>query len=69
MSNDEDAVILNFNAYNQDCEDRTEIQSEESRKIIERELISINDDSSDTEIETTIRLTRDQRPYWKRLFG
>lgn len=69
MSNDEDAVVLNFNAYNQDCEDRTEIQTEESRKIIERELCELNDDSGDTDIQTTIRLSNDHRPYWKRLFG
>jgi len=67
MSDEDDVVILN-----PDCDDdSTVFQTEEERKQLERDLLGFDDDISMTDLdsETTLQMTIDRRPYWKRIFG
>ena len=67
MNDDDDVIILNPNSD----DDSTVFQTEEERKQLEREILGIDEDDSviNQDLETTIQMTMDNRPYWKKVFG
>ena len=69
MSDDQEdqVVILNPN----DDDDSTVFQSDEERKKLERDLLDLDEEDSsfDPETDTTMQMTIEPSPYWKRIFG
>lgn len=48
-------------------DDKTVFQTDEDRKKLERELFG--DQEPEDEVETTMRMISDHRPYWQNMFG
>ncbi len=63
----DDVIILST----EDDDDKTVFQSEEDRKKLEQEILGLNDESSlfDLDADTTMQMTIEPSPYWKRIFG
>ncbi len=63
----DDVIILAID----DDDDKTVFQTEEERKKIEREVLGLVEDSSlvDVDADTTMQMTIEPNPYWKKVFG
>ena len=65
MNNDDDLVFLNQG----DNDENAVFQTLEERNSPLNEVHMLEDDPTEPGLETTIRLTQETRPYWRRVFG
>jgi len=65
MNNDDDLVFLNQG----DNDENAVFQTLEERNSPLNEVHMLEDDATEPGLETTIQLTQETRPYWRRVFG